>query len=324
MAPNRELVERFRTTHRGDVVTPEDDRYERARRVWNAMIDKRPALIARPRDAADVQTAIGFARDNELAIAVRGGAHSIAGRGTCDDGLVIDFSDMKAIVVDPAARTVAEELDAATQAHGLAVTGGTVGDTGIAGLTLGGGFGWLEGRCGMTVDNLVGADVVLASGKLVHASERDHSDLFWALRGGGGNFGIVTSFHYRLHAVGPLIIGGLAVHPFARAAETLAFYNTFMQTAPDPLVAAAVLMTGPDGNKGCAIALAYPGDLAEGERVVAPLKTFGSPVVDMIGPIHPVRCTTRSARTGHAAEPAELLESGVRGRNFGGRDRARS
>ena len=284
-------TQQFRQTFRGDVIAPDDPRYDQARRVWNAMIDKRPALIARPRNAADVQAALAFARANDLAVAVRGGAHSIAGRGTCDDGLVIDFCDMKAIAVDPAAKTaVAEpgvkwqELDAATQAHGLATTGGTIGDTGIAGLTLGGGFGWLEGKFGMTVDNLLGADVVLADGRLVHASERDNPDLFWALRGGGGNFGIVTAFEYRLHDVGPQIIGGLAVYPFDRAAQTLKFYNEFMKTAPDELVGAAVLMTGPDGHKACAIAVAFPGTLAEGERAVAPLKQFG-PVMDAIGPI---------------------------------------
>ena len=286
------LVQQFRDGHRGDVIRPDDARYDEARRVWNAMIDKRPALIARPVDTADVIAGVAFARTNNLPIAVRGGAHSIAGRGTCDDGLVIDFCDMKAVTVDPVAKTAHaepgarwQEFDRETQAHGLATTGGTVGDTGIAGLTLGGGFGWLEGRYGMTVDNLLGADVVLATGELVHASETENADLFWALRGGGGNFGIVTAFEYRLHEVGPTIIGGLVIHPFARAAELLAFYNAFMKTAPDTLVAAAVLMTAPDGNKACGIAVAYPGDLAEGERIVAPIKAFGTPVLDVIGPM---------------------------------------
>jgi FAD/FMN-containing dehydrogenase len=281
----------FLEAHRGDIITPADARYDQARRVWNAMIDKRPALIARPRDAADVVTSVAFARANGLPIAVRGGAHSVAGRSTCDDGIVIDFADMKRIEVDAAAKTaVAEpgakwqEFDRATQAHGLATTGGTVGDTGIAGLTLGGGFGWLEGSFGMTVDNLLGADVVLANGQRVRASETEHADLFWALRGGGGNFGIVTSFTYRLHEVGT-IIGGLLVHPFARATEVLTFYNEFMRTAPDELVAAAVLMTAPDGNKACAIAVAYAGALEEGQRVVAPLKNFGPPVLDIVGPM---------------------------------------
>ena len=285
-------LQQLRQVHRGDVITPEDARYDQARRVWNAMIDKRPAIIARPRDSADVITSVRFARESHLPLAVRGGAHSIAGRGTCDDGVVIDFSDMKGIKIDPVARTALaepglkwEEFDRETQAHGLATTGGTVGDTGIAGLTLGGGFGWLEGRFGMTVDNLLGADVVLASGELVHTSETEHTDLFWALRGGGGNFGIVTSFEYRLHEVGPLIIGGLIVHAFPRAAEVLTFYNEFMRTAPDELVAAAVLMTGPGGQKACGIALAYVGDIEEGQRVVAPLKQFGSPVLDVVGPM---------------------------------------
>ena len=285
-------LEQFRQAHRGDVITPEDSRYEQARRVWNAMIDRRPPLIARPRGAADVVTSVQFARRHHLPLAIRGGAHSIAGRGTCDDGIVIDFGDMKSIRVDPRAKRVRAEpgvrwteLDRETQAFGLATTGGTIGDTGIAGLTLGGGFGWLEGTCGMTVDNLLSADLVLASGELVHASEHEHADLFWALRGGGGNFGVVTSFEYRLHTVGPMILGGLMAHPFPAAAEVLTFYNDFMRTAPDELVAAAVLLTGPDGHQGCGIAVAYNGDIAEGERVVAPLKRFGTPVLDAIGPM---------------------------------------
>jgi FAD/FMN-containing dehydrogenase len=292
MSIDNQAIQEFRANHRGDVIAPDDPRYDTARRVWNAMIDRRPALIARPRTAVDVMTGVTFARTHGLQLAVRGGAHSIAGRGTCDDGLVIDFCDMKAIRVDPAAKTARAEpgvkwteLDRETQAFGLATTGGTIGDTGIAGLTLGGGFGWLEGTCGMTVDNLLGADVVLANGQLVHASERDHPDLFWGLRGGGGNFGIVTSFEYRLHEVGPMIIGGMVVHPFPKAAEVLRFYAEFMRSAPDELVAAAALLTGPDGHKGCAIAVAYNGQLAEGERVVAPLKGFGAPALDVVGPM---------------------------------------
>nr|MBA2304569.1 FAD-dependent oxidoreductase [Acidobacteriota bacterium] len=203
MTIDPKAVQQFREAHQGDVITPDDYRYDHARRVWNALIDKRPALIARPRHADDVIVAVTFARGNNLPVAVRGGAHNIAGRSTCDDGIVIDFSDMKAIKVDAVAKTASAEpgvrwqdFDRATQAFGLATTGGTVGDTGIAGLTLGGGFGWLEGKFGMTVDNLLRADVVLANGELVHASSTEHADLFWALRGGGGNFGIVTSFQY--------------------------------------------------------------------------------------------------------------------------------
>jgi len=292
MTIGADTITQLRQAHRGDIILPGDVHYESGRRVWNAMIDRRPAVIARPRSAADVIACVNFGRTERLQIAVRGGGHSIAGRGTCDDGLVIDFCDMKAMRVDPAARTIRaepgvkwQEFDRETQTFGLATTGGTVGDTGIAGLTLGGGFGWLEGTCGMTVDNLLAADVVLSDGQMVTAHETSHPDLFWALRGGGGNFGIVTSFEYRLHQVGPLIIGGLIVHPFAHAGEVLAFYADFMRTAPDALVAAAVLMTAPDGQPACGIALAWNGDLAEGTRVVAPLKAFGSPVLDIVGPM---------------------------------------
>ena len=276
----------------GDVITPSDAAFDGARRVWNAMIDRRPAIIVRPRHAGDVVNAVNFAREQKLTLAIRGGAHSVAGMGTCDDGLVIDFSSMKKIAVDPAKRTaVAEpgvkwtEFDAATQAHGLATTGGTVGDTGIAGLTLGGGFGWLEGTCGMTVDNLLSADVVLANGEQVRASANEHPDLFWALRGGGGNFGVVTAFEYRLHPMGPQIAGGMVVHPYSAAKEMLKFYGEMLRNAPDPLTAAAALLTGPDGNKACAIVCAYAGPVEEGLKAVAPIKAFGSPVMDVIGPI---------------------------------------
>jgi FAD/FMN-containing dehydrogenase len=282
----------FRQRHRGDVITPEDARYEEARRVWNAMIDRRPAAIARPRGPADVIACVQFAQMLKVPVAIRGGGHNIAGRCVCDEGLVIDFADMKGIRVDPVVKTVRAEpglrwaeFDRETQPFGLATTGGTIGDTGIAGLTLGGGFGWLEGKFGMTVDNVLGADVVLADGRLVHASSTENVDLFWALRGGGGNFGVVTSFEYRLHEVGPMVVGGLVVHPLPRAKEALKFFGEFLRTAPDELVAAAVLMTGPDGNKACGIAAAYPGDLAQGERIVAPIKQFGPPVMDVMGPL---------------------------------------
>jgi FAD/FMN-containing dehydrogenase len=282
----------FRQRHHGDVITREDARYEQARRVWNAMIERRPAAIARPRGAADVIACVQLAQMLKVPLAIRGGGHNIAGRCVCDEGLVIDFADMKGIRVDPVAKTARAEpglrwteFDRETQAFGLATTGGTIGDTGIAGLTLGGGFGWLEGKFGMTVDNVIGADVVLADGRLVHASSTENIDLFWALRGGGGNFGVVTSFEYRLHEVGPMVVGGLVVHPFPRAKEALKFFGEFLRTAPDELVAAAVLMTGPDGNKACGIAAAYPGDLAQGERIVAPIKQFGPPVMDVMGPL---------------------------------------
>jgi FAD/FMN-containing dehydrogenase len=276
----------------GTIVRPGDPDYEAARGVWNLMIDRRPALIVRPRNVADVQAAVKLAREQRLSLAIRGGAHGIAGTGTCDDGLVIDFSSMKAIAVDPAKRTARAEpgvkwveFDAATQAHGLATTGGTVGDTGIAGLTLGGGFGWLEGAFGMTADNLIAADVVLADGRLVRASADENSDLFWALRGGGGNFGVVTAFEYQLHPIGPMIVGGMLLHPYPAARDVLNFYGDFLKTASDQLTAGAALVTGPDGNKACVIACAYAGSIDEGEKAVRPIKEFGSPVMDMLGPI---------------------------------------
>lgn len=292
MSTTQQAIDALRRTYPGTVITPADSEYDTARRVWNAMIDRRPAVILQPRNADDVVTAVNFAREHHLPLAIRGGAHGIAGPGTCDDGVVLDFAAMKAIHVDRDARTARaepgvrwEEFDRATQEFGLATTGGTVGDTGIAGLTLGGGFGWLGGRCGMTVDNLLSADLVLATGQKVRASADENSDLFWAIRGGGGNFGVVTAFEYRLHPIGPTVVGGMVVHPFSAARETLRFYRDTVASAPDDFTLAAALLTAPDGNKACAIAVTYAGDVAEGERVVKAVKDFGSPVMDLIGPM---------------------------------------
>jgi FAD/FMN-containing dehydrogenase len=285
-------LDELRAAVRGDVITPADAGYDAARQVWNAIIDRRPAAIVRVRSAADVIAAVNFTRDSHLPLAIRGGGHNVAGRCTCDDGIVVDFSEMKGIRVDPAARAVRAEpglrwaeFDRETQAFGLATTGGTVGDTGIAGLTLGGGFGWLGGRHGMTADNLLSADVVLASGQLVHASEREHPDLFWALRGGGGNFGVVTSFEYQVHPIGPMIVGGIIVHPYPQAREALRFYGEFIKQAPDDLTVAAVMMTTPDGQKACGFVAAHAGSLEDGLEAVKPLKAFGTPALDMIGPL---------------------------------------
>jgi FAD/FMN-containing dehydrogenase len=275
----------------GRLVTEGDADYEESRRVWNAMIDKRPSLIAHCTSAEDVIAALAFARSQELPVAVRGGGHNIAGLSTCDDGVVIDLSAMKGIEVDPGAQTVRAEpglrwveFDAATQAHGLATTGGTVGDTGIAGLTLGGGFGWLCGKYGMTIDNLLSAEIVTADGRLLTASEEEHSDLFWAIRGGSGNFGVVTSFQYQLHSVGPMITGGGVFHHLEDAPEVLRFYRDFAATAPDEITTYCGFLPGPHGPV-IAIAAAHCGSLEDGERALAPLKSFGSPVHDAVGPI---------------------------------------
>jgi len=276
---------------RGELLGTTDPGYEEARGVWNAMIDRRPAVVARCTGAADVIAAVNYAREHELRVAVRGGAHNVAGLATCDDGVVIDLAPMKGIRVDAAARTVHAqaglrwgEFDHETQAFGLATTGGTVGDTGIAGLTVGGGFGWLSGKYGMTIDNLLAADVVTADGSLVKASADENPDLFWGIRGGSGNFGVVTSFEFQLHPVGPMITGGAVFHPLPRAAEVLSFYREFMASAPDELTAYAGLLTGP-GGPVVAIAAAHCGAPDEAEQALRPLKEFGPPVQDLVGPI---------------------------------------
>ena len=292
MAFSTRAIQGLRSDLRGQVIASSDAEYEEARRVWNAMIDKRPAVVVRPRGAAEVITAVKFAREHQLPLALRGGAHNVSGKATCDDGLVIDFSSMKGIRVDPVSRTVRAEpglkwfeFDRETQAFGLATTGGTVGDTGIAGLTLGGGFGWLGGTLGMTVDNVLSADVVLATGELVRASASENPDLYWAIRGGGGNFGVVTSFEYRLHPIGPMIVGGMVVHPFQAARDVFRFYADLVRDAPDALTVAAALLTAPDGNKACGLVAAYIGPIEEGEKAVRPIKQFGSPAMDIMGPI---------------------------------------
>ena len=285
-------VESFRSRIRGEVITPADAAYDRARRVWNAMIDKRPLLVVACAGVADLITTVNFARENHLSLAVRGGGHNIAGYSTCDGGVVLDLSRMKGVRVDATNRTARaeagvlwQELDHETQAFGLATTGGTVGDTGIAGLTLGGGFGWLSGKLGFTIDNLLSVDLVLASGELVNVSAEQHPDLFWAIRGGSGNFGVATSFEYRLHPVGPTITGGLVLHPLDRGADMLKFYREFARSAPDELTTAAALLTSPDGHKLAAMGVAYCGSIEDGARAVRAVKEFGTPAMDAIGPL---------------------------------------
>jgi len=287
-----DVLKAFKQAFRGELVQPADDRYDVVRQVWNAMIDMYPALVARCAGAADVIAAVTFARTNALLVSIRGGGHNVAGKALCDGGLVIDLSLMKGIRVDPVARTVRAEpgltqgeFDRETQAFGLATTGGVVGTTGIAGLTLGGGQGWLNGKHGLTCDNLLSADVVAADGRLLHASATSHPDLFWALRGGGGNFGVVTSFEYQLHPLGQVLAGPI-FHPIERAGEVLRFHREFVARAPDELTIYAGFLTDPDGNRLVALVPCYAGDLNTGERLLRPLRDFGPPIADLIGPMN--------------------------------------
>src|SRR5262245_35621767 len=236
----------------GEIILPADDIYDSARRIWNAMIDRRPGAIVRCSTTSDVIQSVNFARENGVLLAIRGGGHNIAGNALCDGGLVIDLSRMKAAKVDAKARRVTIEggatladLDAATQAHGLATPVGINSTTGLAGLTLGGGFGWLSRKYGMTIDNLESAEVVTAKGEVMKASATEHPDLFWALRGGGGNFGVVTRFEYRLHPVGPEVLSGLIVYPMAEAKSVLQQYREFLAGAPEELTVWTILRQAP-------------------------------------------------------------------------------
>ncbi len=281
----------LRSNVRGELVVAGDARYDEARRVWNGNVDRRPGLIVRCTGAADVQQAVNFARSLGLLVSIRGGGHSAPGYGTNEGGLVIDLSPMKGIRVDRDARTVSaqggvlwRELDHETQAYGLATTGGTVSNTGITGLTLGGGLGWLMGKHGLTVDNLISADLVTADGEFRKASAKDNPDLFWALRGGGGNFGVVTSFEYRLHPV-TQVLGGMVIYPLDQARDVLRFYRDFCGSLPDEAEAYAALLTAPQGMPVAALILGYNGPIAEGEKVLAPARRFGKPVADVVAPM---------------------------------------
>ncbi len=277
---------------RGTVLDAEGSGYDEARQVWNGMFDRRPGLIARCAGAADVIAAVNYARENNLLVAVRGGGHSFPGLSVCDGGIMIDLSPMKGIRVDPEAQRVRAEpgvlwgeLDRETQAFGLATTGGMISHTGIAGLTLGGGFGWLCRRHGLVVDNLVSCDDVTAAGELLHASAEENPEMFWGLRGGGGNFGIVTSFEYHLHPRGP-VFGGLIAYPLTEAKSVLKGYEQLMQHAPDDVMTCAVLLTTPEGHPAVGIVPAYLGnDLAAGERAVEPYRKLGTTVMQHVGPL---------------------------------------
>ena len=293
-------LDRLRDAIHGSVIEPGDERYDAARAIWNGAIDRRPACVARCTGVADVVAAVRFARERDLLVAVRAGGHGVGGHAICDGGLVIDLSPMKGIRVDPVARTARAEagvlwgeLDRETQLHGLATVGGIVTHTGIAGLTLGGGIGWLMRKHGVTVDNLLSADVVTAQGEMVTASEEENPDLFWGIRGGGGNFGIVTSFEYRLHPVGPVVLAGPVFHPHEDAPEVLRFYREFIAAAPDELTTIFELSVAPPlpflpeevhGKPVVMVGACYAGSPDEGAEVVRPLKQYGRPIVDLLEP----------------------------------------
>ena len=292
-------IAEFKAHFGGDVLLPDSAEYDGVRQIWNAMIDRRPALIARAKSPEDVVRAVKFARKHDLIVSVRGGGHNIAGNAVCDGGLMIDLSLMKHVKVDPSARQAEVEpgctladFDAAAQAHGLATPLGINSTTGVAGLTLGGGFGWLSRKYGMTVDNLLAVEMVMADGRQLRASNTENEDLFWGVRGGGGNFGIVTNFEFKLHSVGPQVLSGLIVFPFDAAKSVLTQFARFTETMPDELNVWMVTRKAPPlpflpvdvhGKEMVALALCYVGDPAQGERLIAPLRGLGKALGEHIG-----------------------------------------
>jgi hypothetical protein len=281
-------VEEFKASLQGALLRPGDVGYDDARKVWNGMIDRRPALIACCRGVADIINSVNFARTHRLLVAVRGGGHNVAGNAVCDGGLMIDLSLMRSVRVDPARRTARVEpgatwgeFDRETQAFGLATPGGQISMTGVAGLTLGGGWGHLARRYGLASGNLISADVVTAEGNFLTAGETENADLFWALRGGGGNFGVVTSLEYRLHAVGP-VLGGLVAYPLEQGKEVLRLFRDLTVAAPDELASDIVMITLPDGTPVVGTVVCYTGPGDAGERLLAPLKTFSPLLMDSI------------------------------------------
>jgi FAD/FMN-containing dehydrogenase len=286
---------------KGQLVHPEDALYDDLRAVFNGMVDRRPALIARCTDVQDVAEAVRFARDAALPLAVYGGGHGVTGNAVCDDGVVVDLRPMKSVDVDIEARTCRAEagltwgeLDEATQEHGLAVTGGRVSTTGIAGLVLGSGSGWLERKCGFTVDNVISAEMVTADGQVITASESENEELFWGTRGGGGNFGVVTSFEFRLHPVGPIVLGGMLMYPAPMAAAVLNNFRDVMASAPDEVGGGVALITAPPeefvpepvrGQPVVGVIVCYAGSVEDGEEAMRPLREFGPPAMDMVQPM---------------------------------------
>jgi FAD/FMN-containing dehydrogenase len=292
LMPAESTIQKFRASLQGQTLCPSEPGYDSIRAVPNAMIDRHPAIIARCTSAADVVVCVNFARDEALRISVRGGGHSVAGKSVCEGGLMIDLSAMKGMRVDPVRRTARAEpgltlgeFDRSTQAFGLATTLGVVPKVGISGLTLGGGFGNLMAKHGLALDNLIGADVVTAQGRLLIANAEENPDLFWGVRGGGGNLGIVTSLKYRLHEVGP-VFGGVVLHPASRTAEILRFWREFAPSLPDEVVLQGGSLTAPDGVRAFGVAACYCGpSQSEGERILRPLRQFGPPLADMMSPM---------------------------------------
>lgn len=293
------VIHDFRASFRGDVIMPQDANYDKVRQIWNGLHDKRPALIARCSGLADVIAAVNFARSNRLLVAVRGGGHNVGGTASCDGGIMIDLSLMRAVYVDPKARTVRAqggatwgEVDRETQVFGMATPGGVVSTTGIAGLTLGGGMGWLRRKHGMSIDNLLSVEVVTADGQVVTASETENADLFWGIRGGGGNFGIVTSFDYRLHPVGPMVMFCVVWYPAEDARKILPAWREFMESAPEELSSSAYFWSVPaapdfptelHNRRTVILGAVYSGSAEEGERIVQPLRELGTPLLDLSG-----------------------------------------
>ena len=294
MSVDAQALEDLAAKLSGSLALPGTAEFDDARQVHNGAIDKRPAAIVRCIGVADVQDAVKFAREHNLEISIRGGGHNVAGRAVANDALMIDLSLMKGVQVDPHRRVAWAQpgvtwgaFNRETQVYGLATTGGIVSSTGIAGLTLGGGLGWLMGKFGMTVDNLRAADVVTATGDIVHASREENADLLWALQGGGGNFGVVTGFEYDLHDIGPMVTGGLIAFPFSEAKQVLQKYREFTASLPDELTVFGALTHVPDGSgeKIVALLMCHCGPLDQGEAAVAPVRQFGTPVLDALGPI---------------------------------------
>jgi FAD/FMN-containing dehydrogenase len=294
------IIEEYKSGLHGELIRPGDKNYDSSRQIWNGMINKYPSLIAKCTVVADVIHSVNFAKHNGLIVAVRGGGHNIAGNALCDQGLVIDLSLMKSVKINSENKTAIVEpgatlgdFDNEAQAYGFATPLGINSTTGVSGLTLGGGFGWLSRKYGLTIDNLISADVVTVSGNLVKASSVENQDLFWAIRGGGGNFGIVTSFEFKLHKIGPEVLAGLIIHPLDSARDVLRFYREFIKSTPEEFVCWFVLRKAPPlpflasewhGKEILVLAACYTGNIEEGERIAKPLRSFGKPIADVISP----------------------------------------